>query len=615
MSDIHRSASYLLLIYAAAWPLQVYQFLPFTGMYLTTAVGVLLAALWLWDVSKTRSLRWPFELVWPLVIMLAVLWVTAWREGGALPVRTTAQVFLFGAVLHFARNRELIKRCITWSVWGAGAAAVAAALVWRDAIPPTAYSTVNPVTLAPAHDLMGGVLTLLIGGVLAHIPRGARVNPVTVRLTAAAVQALALIVCAYVVWGAVTNGFAWNAPAFSRLGLADWAAMVLAAWTVTRVAAKLWVDRQIAFTRMHAFLIGATLLMVAWFTLFDTPVRGGHVYVLGLAAGFVAFRRGPAIATPRHQWIAAPLLALAAVNAHWVDANNPQDPRHYAAEAEADLQAGDYATLDARLAHIERFAPGDGASGYWRAQAFLEQGNAPAAAVQFERVVPPPPGRRFLSPPSETQRTALMVALRDLCSSLEESERQWAYERALAAQGEPDQAIAALATRSRLPVADADTGPHLHEIAAFLIGGPNTCETLEADLKALGSEHLSALLSAWGARWTHAASFPQPVSVAARRTATHVEIAMFTAAASEPVTTRLLLAEPAPSVTEPAQVELQWEHGVSGESINLIATDGKFRQTLAGAYPAAVGGPRIVTTGHTVSGRRLSHVAAILAAQ
>ena len=614
MSPSHRLAAYLLITYAAAWPLQVYQFLPFTGMYLTTVLGFLLTGLWIWDAARSRQMRWPFELAWPLFLMVVILWTAAWREGDTLPVRLTAQVIFFGAVLHFARNREIITRCVIWSVWGCGAAAAAALLAWREITPPTAYSTVAPLTLAPAHDLMGGVLVLMLGVTLAGVPRGALVNPLPLRAAAAVVQAFALIVLAYLAYGAIRHGAVWSAPPFASLGWADWAVILLAAWFTARIAAKLWVDREVAYTRMHAFLIVVGLLMLFWFTLFDTPIRGAHVYLLGLAAGFAAYRRGPAVATPGCAWIGMCLLVLAAVNAYWVDAGNIHDPRRYNDEAAADLKRGDYAALQARLGHVERFAPGDGRSSYWRGKAFLEKGDALAAAVQFEQTFDPPPGQRFLRPPPGDERAEFMVQLRDLCSSLEEEERQWAYERVLAAQGEAEQAAAALAARTVPSGAEPSPGRHVREIAAFLLHGPEAGPALEAALDDVDADKLSALLTAWGAQWTSVDLMGEQISLAARRTARRIEIAVFSA--GEPVTARLLLTAPAPSLTEPIQVALRWAPAEDGEAVNLIAEGaGEADETIARVRLDGAGEPRIALTGAAIDGRLLSHSAAVLAAR
>ena len=70
---------YLLFTLALAWPLALFQYLPFLDITVAGAVTVMLTVLAAWDIAAGRKLRVPFEALWPVAALALVLAIVAYR--------------------------------------------------------------------------------------------------------------------------------------------------------------------------------------------------------------------------------------------------------------------------------------------------------------------------------------------------------------------------------------------------------------------------------------------------------------------------------------------------------------------------------------------------------
>ncbi|MFP4190615.1 MAG: hypothetical protein ACLFU6_00955 [Candidatus Hydrogenedentota bacterium] len=440
-------AAFLLPAMAFAWPLDVYTHLPLLHAPAAVVLGAVLVAAWGADVVARRRVRLSFELAWPLVLALAAYWAHALMKGGAQPLAMTGCALLFAATAHFAVNRQVIGRCLTVSALACGLVAVMSVASWAGFFVPTAFGPEGMIVFAGPVAPTAGLVTLLVGFAFAEYPAGNMVYPHWARQIAwgaRGVMAFALVGTA--ILGLTQYAF-WRPPDWFGEGWAMLLAVAAAGWLAARVAAKLVVDRRDAFTRTHGILLLALGAGAAAMIAFGEPIRHYHAFLLALAAGYALPYRAAAASAPGP----AVLLVLVAVlvwsNLEDVSLADRRDPRNYAAYAEAEFEAGNADKVEARMDVMDGVAPHEARTHYWRARAALEREAPLAAALFFEAALVPPREEQLLPPLTQSERQRFLGDLRDYCSGASEEQRRYAYERALVADGQRDEALAALEAR------------------------------------------------------------------------------------------------------------------------------------------------------------------------
>lgn len=442
-----RIAAFLLPAMAFAWPLDVYTHVPLLHTPAAVILGAVLMAVWVADIVARRRVRLSFELAWPLLLALGLYWAHALTEGGARPLAMTGCTLLFAATAHFAVSRQVIGRCITASALACGFMAVATVASWAGFLIPTAFGPEGNIVFAGPIAPTAGLVTLLVGFAFAEYPAGNMVYPQWARRTASGVRAVmgfAILRTAF--FGATQYAF-WRPPDWLADGWFMLAALGAIGWLGARVAAKLVVDRRDAFTRTHGILLLALGMGAAAMITFGEPIRYYHAFLLALAAGYVLPHRAAASSASAPAVLLVVVAVLAWSNLEEVSLADRRDPRNYAAFAETELQAGHAERVEARMDVIDGVAPREARTHYWRARAALEREAPLAAALFFEAALVPAREEQLLPPLTQAERQRFLGDLRDYCSGAPEQQRRYAYERALVADGQTGEALAALEAR------------------------------------------------------------------------------------------------------------------------------------------------------------------------
>ncbi|MBN2311527.1 MAG: hypothetical protein JXR94_21295 [Candidatus Hydrogenedentes bacterium] len=501
---VQRAAMYAVVLFAAAWPWDVYAYLPWAGLDVTACLALCLVALWLADLVVTRRPRLPFELAWPIAVLLVYVW--ALYAGGRYPapLLATLVLLLFAATHRFARSKALAAYCLRATMLSCGCVAAVTLAARFGAVGPTAYSLDTGATFCGPRDVAGGVAALAIGLALAlrdaFSAEGGRL-----RRAAAAVAGL---LCAAALGSALVPAaahfVAWRPPDLAGAGLPGLAASLVATWLVARVMAKLIVARRLAPAPVLATCFAAVAVAGALACLVPTPLRLHHGLLLGLAAAASARKEVPRPWLPAPGLLLIPLACLAALNLFRVYPDNHSDPRNYDVAARSDLAEGRYAVLARRMDFFEAQAPGERRTHLWRAKAWLEQGELGRAATEFVASCREPgPHGQLLPGPRPDEADAFVTALRDAYSSLPGPPAHLGFERALVAASRPKSAVWALRLRvdaisfnvDALAIARVPPGP-LIEAVAFLLGDPAVTEHLHD----WTSADLLAVLHSAGAR-------------------------------------------------------------------------------------------------------------------
>ena len=473
----------LLLLLVVAWPWDVYQYVPLSGIHLTDLTGALLVSAFLADVLLSRTLRIPFELVWPVLLLIGLVWVVG--PDNSYAISASLLLVLLLAVLHFTSGRGFAWRCLAAAAASAALVALVSnvVLVLRPStLIPTAYSLDTGAVLFGARDLSSGVWTSVVCMVIAAwIVSSSRLTrwQRAAGLAAGVVLAVSLVPVGKAM---VVRREAWctSVPMPDNVGEAI--VLVVAVWLVARVAAKLaveWLESRQGRLLLPMTILGLTVLL---FLVLPLRLRAPHAVMLGLAAG-AAGRKGSDVRVPRLAWaLPLPLAALAAVNAFRVFPENRTDPRNYDVSAAQDLARADYGRLARRMDHFDALSPGERRTHLWRANAALEQGQYRHATAQFAASLEPsePQRRTILPRPSAEAAGRLQMRLRDVFSSRADPAGHLGYERVLVAQGNLKGAVNLLRMRVRETERDplnVSAAPFA-EAVAFLLGNPEASETL-----------------------------------------------------------------------------------------------------------------------------------------
>lgn len=546
--------AFLLPAMAFAWPLDVYTHIPVLYTPVAVILGAVLVAAWGADIVARRRVRLSFELVWPLLLALALYWAHALTEGGARPLAMTGCALMFAATAHFAVSRQVIGRCLTASALACGFMAVATVASWVGFLIPTAFGPEGRIVFAGPVAPAAGLVTLLVGFAFAEYPAGNKVYPQWARRTAwGARGVMGAAILGTVFWGVTQYAF-WRPPDWLADGWLMLAALGAVGWLAARVAAKLVVDRLDAFTRTHGVFLLALGTGAAAMMAFGEPIRYYHAFLLALAAGYVLPHRAAASSAPGPTVLLVIAGVLAWSNLEEVSLADRRDPRNYTAYAEAQLSAGNVDLVEARMDVIDGVARREARTHYWRARAALEREDPLAAALFFEAALVPAREEQLLPPLTQAERQRFLGDLRDHCSGASEEQRRYAYERALVADGQRGEALAALEARLGEPEgAEAGLAANvLTKAMAHVLGDVGLADSFSP----YSAEQLHQLWSEWGGE-TQSGIEPRDIRwvLIAERQPTFIRIHAVTPHTAETYP----LAVGRPHGAGAAQADVEWE--------------------------------------------------------
>ena len=81
MRVLRAAPEYLLYAIALAWPLDLFQYVPYLGLSATEILTFLLLALAALNIVSGEKLRVPFEVLWPVGLLAVILAAMASRGG------------------------------------------------------------------------------------------------------------------------------------------------------------------------------------------------------------------------------------------------------------------------------------------------------------------------------------------------------------------------------------------------------------------------------------------------------------------------------------------------------------------------------------------------------
>ena len=393
-----RIASCLLFAYAFLWPWGVYQYVPGLGQSATAVVGVALLLLLILDLAATRELRIPFELLWPVALSALACLFSPSQARLFIDRGPLALIVLYVATVHFSRSRTRIVQGLILSMAAAAGVAACSIAAMSGMLFPTAYSLCSTALAAGPRDLTSAAFAMAVGFAVAVYL--ALRPPDSLRRSAcrlfgvccAAVSAIALLLLTLRGLDAGVVA-AWQPPQFNALRRTDLAALLLLLWLVARTAAKHVVavnalrrDNPVlsAEAAMQGFLAALTIGATLFCLCFPVKLTASHGFLLGLAGAYALPDKERAKPLPvRTYLLLLPCVALAGINLVQVFLGNRSDPRNYDIPARSECDARQFAAVEQRMAAIERFAPNERRTHYWRARAELGYGFRHRAAREF----------------------------------------------------------------------------------------------------------------------------------------------------------------------------------------------------------------------------------------
>ncbi|HIJ73508.1 MAG TPA: hypothetical protein HPP83_05335 [Candidatus Hydrogenedentes bacterium] len=509
-------AEFLLVALAALWPWEAYGFLLFIpGLHVTligfAAFGVI--ALWAYALVARWRLQLPFELAWPTLALLALIWAAAALGKLHSPFLATGCVLLFVAAARFGRAEGLVERALWTSCLSGGA--VAGATLWAliSGMLPVAPWVRLGVPGVDARELAGSGLGFVLCLAMAIHFAFSGVASRTKRVAAAISGALILAALVGVVANGLGRSFGYIPPRYFSLDGLSLATLLSALWIFARVAAKAEVQRRESPRPIYVLFLAMAGLAAFGLAWLPAAPRLSHGLLMGLVcAGVVPGKRRAAEVSrrPGAEIAAVGLVAgLSILNLAHVFPANERHPWNYESAARRDFPAARYRALEQRMDVFERRWPNETRTHYWRAKAALARGLPHRAAREFARALRSGDDNRTLFPsPSDPETNDFVTRLRDCCSAAPEPKRLFAFERALVARGNTDSALAVLEHQTTADAASSRTrfdATPLADAAAFLLGDMALSERLAA----WPAPKVLALLENWGATVTPAPqSFP-----------------------------------------------------------------------------------------------------------
>ena len=527
MGGLRAAPEYLLFTIALAWPLGLFQYVPFLNVTVTGALATLLCGLAAIDFLQKKKLRVPFEALWPAGLLLLLLAAIAYRGTPGIAPEAPGALLLFVATAHFASSRASIERWLCASMLSGAAAALLCLATPAAGLMPTAYSLNLPTTFTFAYDLHSGAHILALCLVLAlFTAANSREHHVVRTITTWCALLFGGILAAKGLQLTMGDS-ALSGAAYLGLPPVLLTAVVIALWLFVRVIAKLEVDRRERPGDLHSLfwaLAGVSLLMMA---VGPFEPRLYHGYLLGLACGYALPERGPQPTIAWPKTATAVLAVLLLINPWIVFPENERDPRNYEVAVGRDFLQEDFDQLLRRLEFIETHSEDELRTHLWRARVALELDEPNGAAMEFALSVRPEDNlRRLLPGPTTDEKADFKVQLRDLTSAMPEDQSVCAYERVLLALGDRDAAMFSLHLLTNIALVHAegvDNAP-IAGAVAFVLGD----ESLRAEFDAWTTGELLTLLSQWGAAIEAAPEDFRPEALPAvfvlQRRLSHVEV-------------------------------------------------------------------------------------------
>lgn len=448
-----------------AWPFGGLLYIPIAGYLLTTILMLALITVWVLHMAATRTARIPFELAWPVPILIIAAWIAP-GQGNAWNL--TLALLSFVAIIHFVDGSNASASLLRLTA-AAGALLAVPCLAAQalgvlpmlfpqspiDAVPNISF--LAPGALSPEVSLL--FLTTFTMSVFAlwHGCRTTGHIPWVPLIVLGAFLLEAPAFCASRVANDLAGGH-YELPQRSPL---QWAALALCAWLFARAGAKAAVRlREQGASGHSAGLLAGTAFLC--FSMLPVGESAGPFLVLGVLAVGGRALQDTARSTTREALSAIPVAALALLNLIHMSPENTADPRNYEASLRRAVQTGH---LDRAWQHIDALASRSESEcrvHFWRARIALEYKRPCLAASEFARSLDQTDGRwQFLPSPTEDEVSAFLVRLRDFCSSLPNPERVLAYEMAMIAAGRVQDSMALLVRKAdsmpeESPVADSE---------------------------------------------------------------------------------------------------------------------------------------------------------------
>jgi hypothetical protein len=519
-SLLRQVALYLL---AFAWPWGVYQterllFLPFSLLPV-----VLLIVLELRAALRGRRPWVPFEFTWPVAVLVGAAGVHAARTGttGILAVVVLEAITVL-VLLQAVRTRQILLRCLGLSVLAGALAALVSLLVDTRLLPgslpaailPAGYTPATGASLAFAHTVPNGVLTLVICFVPAGYFLLRREGGLWTRAGALAAAVVILAALGHVAlevfaWPrtlphapakidlAAASAMAWTAwRAQAGLGMEALTALAALLWLISRAWGKVFLSWRENGDGLHAAALVALLLAGLCLAWFPIAPHAGLAVLFGLFVRHAFPLREEKDAAPVWPCFTPVLLVpLLLANIVRVDPANPHDPRNYPVVMGQWHGDGRHDDANWLAQFVWSHSPAEERNAYAMARAALEAtpSNLVLASYYVTRMAAHGPAgpRPVLPSPGERERDALLTLLRDKAAAVPPEEAGFAYERALVALGQPENALEALRYRIRPAAARTGNVRMMAGVVAHLLGAPE----LEAALRAWDAPMLYDVLS------------------------------------------------------------------------------------------------------------------------
>lgn len=447
----------LLLVYAFAWPWDVYLWVPVLQINLLTLFAYGLIGVFLLDLLVRRSIRVPFELAWPPLLLAVLLFPLIAASRMQFPDQLVSKVVLCIAVVHVATGPRFAMHCLAATAAGCASLAAYSWVAHSLGIYPAAYSINSGLQLYGAHDIPGGLWAMTVGGIAAGwwAWYGRRRTPQLIAALLAAGLCLSLLVDALLRFR-IDDGFVWPGRVAFPEGVGAWAALLLGLWFVARIGAKLVVERIEKPSPGQMLLLSVIALSVAFFLCGPFTPRFHHALLLGLA-GAAGKRKeeAPPVWRPAVFCMVPLVLCLGVYGSVHVWPRHVDDPRNYAAAARRDMSEGQYELALKRLDYFQAELPNERRTYLWQIHAQLSQSKQDKArihraATALEAALePPPPGSKLLLPaPARSELQDAFVRFRDAFSSPEFKDDFLGYERVFVAMGQKANALQVLKQRA-----------------------------------------------------------------------------------------------------------------------------------------------------------------------
>jgi hypothetical protein len=510
---IETAVTWLLYLFAFAWPWGVYTYVPVVGLLLPVLVATAVVILAGAHAILNRRPRIPFEIAWPLALLCAVLWYDAARTGVDWPISETGWVLFGAAIVQLKLSRPAILQCLRLSATAGGCVAALSLLSRAGFLVPTAFSIHFDRATAPIGRLTGypffafapgvadAILMLTVCTAIAAYFAVAGRGNLAVRTRSLLDAGLCVVAVVLTIPWMAGHVDLWPRPDYGALSVSGWFAFGLTVWIFARIAAKSIVARQDDLAKGHGLFV-AILGVVALFSLIVWP--GGSLWLAFMLGTAVVYAHGkgeaPDLELGWRTAAIAPVLILAAIGLFHVNPSNPRDPRNVDYTLTPLFLNQDLHEVWHHLSAYEDIFGPDRRLYLWRARLALALGHPHWAAASFRRAYPADKADTpiVLPPPTETDGEAFLVNMRDYVSAAGDRRLTFAQDRALIALGRGSAALSSLEhqTRRYTDGEDRKGSVSLAEAIAWLLEDPK----LVAPLSEWPNQRLIALLERWGAR-------------------------------------------------------------------------------------------------------------------